>query len=501
MAMSKFFSKPSPRLVLATFSLLGWVAIARGQVTPEQQALIQAAVPERPRVAVATPRKLLIWNRSIGFQHGSIPHGAFATRVMGERTGAWETTETTDIRMLLPENLQAFDGLLLNNTTGPWITPQEQDLAGFTESKPELEAKLRQSVLDFVAGGGGLIGYHSATDSNYHWEEFGRLMGGYFNAHPWHEEIGVIVNEPEHSLSDTLRGDRFRITDEIYQFRDPYSRNRLRVLLTLDTETSDMKKNDIRRTDGDFAISWIRTYGKGRVFYGSLGHREEIFWNPAILQYYRDGIQYALGDVDADALPSNVADPRGYEALFDGRSLSAWRFRDDGWVIDADGHMALAKGSGYTWTRTPYENFILDLEVKVSPGCNSGVFFRADPSNPAQGGFEIQILDTAAKAVVGNRDSGALYDASAPLTNAMKPAGEWNRLVLICDGPLIQVILNDQVIQDLNVDRWDTPGRNPDGSENKFSTALKELPRRGHIGFQDHGTPLWYRNVRVKQLD
>ncbi len=499
--MKMGFSKSSPKLLLAVLCLAGWASVADGQVTPEQQALIRAAVPDQPRGEVKKPRRLLIWSRSIGFQHASIPHGAFATREMGERTGAWETTETTDIQMLLPENLQAFDGLLLNNTTGPWITPLDRDMVGRNESKAELEAKLRQSILDFVAGGGGLIGYHSATDSNYHWEEFGRLLGGYFNAHPWHEEIGVIVDEPEHPLSDSLLAERFRISDEIYQFRDPYSRNRLRVLMTLDTETSEMKKNDIRRTDGDFAISWIRTYGKGRVFYGSLGHREEVFWNPTILRYYRDGIQYALGDVEADALPSRAVDPVGYQTLFDGSSLAAWRFRDGGWVIDAQGQMSLAKGSGYIWTREPYENFILDLEVKVSPGCNSGVFFRTAPDNPAQGGFEIQLLDTAAKPIAGKHDSGALYDASAPLTNAMKPAGEWNRMVVICDGPLIQVILNGQVIQDLNIDHWDSPNRNPDGSENKFGTALKELPRRGHIGFQDHGTPLWYRNVRVKPLD
>ncbi|TVQ00729.1 MAG: DUF1080 domain-containing protein [Planctomycetaceae bacterium] len=482
-------------LILVSVPSTGW-----GQVTPEQAERIREAAPDRPRVAVDQPRKLLVWSRSIGFQHSSIPHGAFATKVMGEKTGAWEATETTDIRMLLPENLHGFDGLVINNTTGDWITPRDTDMESFEGSKQEVEAKLRKSVLDFVAGGGGLIGYHSATDSNYHWEEFGRLMGGYFNAHPWHEEIGVVVQEPDHVLSDVFTADRFRITDEIYQFKEPYSRQRLRVLKTLDTETSNMDKRDIRRDDGDFAISWIRTYGKGRVFYGSLGHREEIFWNPQIMRYYRDGIQYALGDLDADALPSDVVDPSGYQTLFDGSSLDAWTFPEGSWGIDDDGQLGLAKGGGYIWTDQTHGDFILDLEFKVSAGCNSGVFFRTDPSNPVQGGFEIQLMDTAGKDPAGKHDCGALYDAAAPLSNPMRAAGEWNRMVLTCDGPLVQVILNGQVIQDVNLDRWDTAGRNPDGSGNKFTTALKDLPRTGKIGFQDYGNPIWFRNIRIKPL-
>ena len=476
------------------------IGVARGEVTADQQEKIRAAMPDGPRVKVDKPRKLLVWSRSIGFQHSSIPHGAFATKVMGEKTGAWEATETTDIKMLLPENLSQFDGLVINNTTGPWITPLDADMQGRSDTKEAYEKVLRRSVLDFVAAGGGLIGYHSSTDSNYHWEEFGRLIGGYFNAHPWHEEIGVVVNEPKHPLSEVYPAEKFRITDEIYQFRDPYSRNALRVLMTLDTQSTNMKKNDIHRTDSDFAISWIRTYGKGRVFYGSLGHREEIFWNPMIMRYYRDGIQYALGDLEADALPSAVVNPEGYKTLFDGGKLDAWQFREGGWSVDGEGSLALGKGGGYIWTREAYENFILDLEFKAAPQCNSGVFFRASPGNPVQGGFEIQVMDTAGKENPGKHDAGALYDASAPLANAMKPAGEWNRMVVICSGPLIQVILNGMVIQDVNIDRWDTSGRNPDGGENKFTAALKDLPRKGHLGFQDHGTPVWYRNVRVKPL-
>ena len=144
-------------LIVATGVVFAMVPIgvARGEVTAEQQEKIRAAMPDGPRVKVDKPRKLLVWSRSIGFQHSSIPHGAFATKVMGEKTGAWEATETTDIKMLLPENLSQFDGLVINNTTGPWITPLDADMQGRSDTKEAYEKVLRRSVLDFVAAGGG----------------------------------------------------------------------------------------------------------------------------------------------------------------------------------------------------------------------------------------------------------------------------------------------------------------------------------------------------------
>lgn len=128
-------------LIVATGVFFATVPIgsARAEVTAEQQEKIRAAMPEGPRVKVDKPRKLLVWSRSIGFQHSSIPHGAFATKVMGEKTGAWEATETTDIKMLLPENLSRFDGLVINNTTGPWITPLDADMQGRNDTKEDYE--------------------------------------------------------------------------------------------------------------------------------------------------------------------------------------------------------------------------------------------------------------------------------------------------------------------------------------------------------------------------
>ncbi|MBM4082807.1 MAG: ThuA domain-containing protein, partial [Planctomycetes bacterium] len=168
------------------------------------------------------------------------------------------------------------------------------------------DERAKKSLLDFVAGGKGIVGIHAATDAQYQqWADYGKLMGGYFSGHPWNEVVTVKIDDPGHPVNAAFQGKSFEVADEIYQFKDPYSREALRVLLSLDTAKTKMDKGDkIRRTDGDFAVSWVRSYGKGRVFYCSLGHRNEIFWNPTVLQHYLDGIQFAFGDLQADTTPS-----------------------------------------------------------------------------------------------------------------------------------------------------------------------------------------------------
>jgi hypothetical protein len=193
---------------------------------------------------------------------------------------------------------------------------------------------------------------------------------------------------------------------------------------------------------------------------------------------------------------------QGWTTLFDGKNLGQWTLRQaGGWKIE-DGLLAPTeiKKDNYVWTKQTYGDFELELEFKMSPKCNSGVFFRTDPANPVQGGFEIQIFDSHGKAPIDAHDCGALYDAMIPRVNAAKPAGEWNTMRLVCKGPQVTVVLNGKKVVTANLDQWTEPGKNPDGSKNKFKTALKDLPRTGHIGLQYHGHPVWFRNVRVKPL-
>ena len=206
------------------------------------------------------------------------------------------------------------------------------------------------------------------------------------------------------------------------------------------------------------------------------------------------------------------------EVLFDGSSTDAWEFREGGWVIDQDRSLTCRmeevkqkdgrirhKGMGYVWTRKDYQDFELTFSYKLSEGANSGVFYRTDPTNPVQGGFEIQLMDDEGfKKTHGVKNAknlnGAFYDCQAPSADPAKPLGQWNHLKLTCHGPKIRVEINGVLVIDVNVDDWDTPRKNPDGSANKFKTALKDLPRKGRIGFQNHGQVVWFKDIVVRPL-
>lgn len=274
----------------------------------EEVEKMTAALPKEARVKPKQPRKVLIFNRCTGFVHSAIPIGARAIKTLGRTTGAFEAEITDNPAVFDAGRLREFDAIVFNNSTGDWLL---YDKEAWKKMSPEeqKEAKIvadrrRKNILEFVESGRGIVGVHAATDSQYDWPEFGRLIGGYFDGHPWNEKVTVKIDDPEHPLCKVFAGKSFTVKDEIYQFRDPYSRKASRVLLSIDPAGTDMNKGKkMKRTDGDYAVAWVRQAGKGRVFYNSLGHVHDVFCNPLILAFYLDGIQYALGDLEADATP------------------------------------------------------------------------------------------------------------------------------------------------------------------------------------------------------
>ena len=187
----------------------------------------------------------------------------------------------------------------------------------------------------------------------------------------------------------------------------------------------------------------------------------------------------------------------GFKLLFDGRTLSGWKVaqKPEAFLV-ADGTLACTgQGGGWIWfEKEQFGDFELRLDFKVSAGANSGLFFRVgDPKDEVFTGIEMQILDSAAVATPGVHDCGAIYDLVAPKTNAMKPAGEWNTVKLVAKGPKLDVEMNGKPIVAMDLDEWKEP-------KGKFPTAYAKMPRKGFIGFQDHGSPVWFRNVRIKTL-
>jgi type 1 glutamine amidotransferase len=176
------------------------------------------------------------------------------------------------------------------------------------EDSKNREEFLKKSLAEFVASGKGLAGVHSATDTYGGWKEYNKMMGGAFAGHPWTKKVPVKNLEPKHPLNAAFDGKDFEVTDEIYQFRlDTALPSERKFLLALDTEKMDPKDvqaGNRNKVGGLYPVSWCATYEKGRTFYCSLGHMESIYWNPVVLRHYLAGIQYALGDLEADATPT-----------------------------------------------------------------------------------------------------------------------------------------------------------------------------------------------------
>jgi type 1 glutamine amidotransferase len=249
---------------------------------------IQDALPEKATAQPAKPRKILLFGRCEGFNHaGGILAGNTAFRLMGEKTGAWSSVESTEMSVFEPDTLNQFDAIVFNNSTAlKFENPVH-----------------RKALMEFVKGGKGVVGVHAAVDNFYNWPEAAAMMGALFAGHPW-GRCAVKIDDPQHPLAKAFGGKGFWINEEMYKMREPYSREKLRLLLSFDMER--MTKNDEKngRPDKDNPIAWIHEVGKGRVFYCSLGHGEPIFFQKDILQFYLDGIQYAIGDLKADATPS-----------------------------------------------------------------------------------------------------------------------------------------------------------------------------------------------------
>ena len=252
---------------------------------------IDEAIAQMESVKPKEPRTVLLYSRTKGFRHKSIPVGILALTELGKQTGAFCVEATEDPAVFTTENLARFDGIIMLNTTKDAIP----------------RGAAREAFEAYLEGDKGLIGIHAATDCHADWENYREAMGGLFDGHPWGASSLVTLynEEPDHPICKHIEtGDQ--IKDEIYQYKDDkhFTRDKLRMLLTLDLSGENMKRGGMKRTDNDYAVSWVRMYSGSRVFYSNLGHNDFTYYNVKALQHYLNGIQFALGDLDADARPS-----------------------------------------------------------------------------------------------------------------------------------------------------------------------------------------------------
>ncbi|HWC76569.1 MAG TPA: ThuA domain-containing protein [Blastocatellia bacterium] len=236
--------------------------------------LINAKAPGKSAQPIPPAKaRVLYLTHSAGFKHPVLPFSEVTFKQLGEKNG-FDVTATQDCSLISKEGLAQYKAVVFY-TTGELPISEEQKAA----------------FLNFIKSGGGFVGIHSATDTFYKWAEYGELIGGYFDGHPWHQEVTIKVEDQKHPSTKHL-GASFKITDEIYQFKN-YSRGRIHVLMSLDATSIDLTKKGVNRTDKDFANAWTRPYGKGRVFYTALGHREEVWKDERFQQHLINGLRWA----------------------------------------------------------------------------------------------------------------------------------------------------------------------------------------------------------------
>ncbi len=439
---------------------------------------LKQSLPAKATARPAQPRRLLIYNLTRGVYHDeAIAWATRALELMGEKSGAFTATTSVDAGVFTPERLRAFDAVVMNNTMLDVFGP------------PEVEEARMRALVDFVRGGKGLVAIHSASvwgndPANPAETDFRQLIGGRFRNHPWESEPASLqVEDPAHPLNAAWAGKPalpLPWRDELFQFDPPYSRDKVRVLVSLDlSETTDKGQ----RPDKDYPLAWIQTCGKGRSFYSALGHNKNAFRDPTFLRFLQDGVQFALGDLPADTTP--VPQPKaelekGFVSIFNGRDLTGWRGDTNYWSVQ-DGCLTgitpqggIKENNFLIWTNGEPAEFDLKCSYKLQGG-NSGIYFHAKermPGSKAEALVGVQADMSADHAWTGvvmeyllreklaergrkvlyteqgeRKDAGSVGDPKE-LLKAVRD-NDWNDYHVIVRSNLIVLRINDVVMSEV----------------------------------------------------
>ncbi len=443
--------------------------------------VLAAALPCQDEAATAPPPpatpRVLFLTHSAGFTHpvvARVQRGqmAHAERCLQRAAGPMFDLECTqDCGTITATNLARYAAVMF-----------------YTTGELPLADADKAALIAYVRGGGGFVGVHSATDTFYDFPAYGELIGGWFDGHPWHQEVRVRVEDRSHPTTFHL-GETFEITDEIYQFK-AWSRDRVHVLLSLTKDLTDLSKG--KRTDGDYALSWCRDVEAGRMFYTALGHRPEVWEDRRFLTHLLAGMRWVMARTDVltrAPTDSVVFDPTGPTPTVQHADGGALR-----WNVDA-GVMVVVPGSGSAVSRQPFADARIHVEFAVpkddaAQHGNSGVYIQRR--------YEVQILDSAGQAPTpGN--CGALYHARAADFNAALPADEWQTFDIWFraaryDGDQKTANARFTIVHNGIVVHDDVELSRQTGA------GIAEGPEPQPLMLQDHGSGVRFRNVWVLPL-
>jgi len=257
--------------------------------------LMGAAPPAQPQ------KRVLAWaDVRNGYQHDSISHALVTIERLGRESGSYDTVIRTDSQLVTkrPITFPAGTGIASGEQFNARNLNDFDAIFFFGVREIDLSAEQRADLLSFVKDDGkGFVAAHSAATAFFSWPEFGEMLGGRFDEHPWGIADGtVVVDAPTFPAMRHFPA-RVVLHDELYQLKD-FTRDKIHVLAHLDPSMLDLGRPLVHRRDGDFPVAWAKTYGKGRVFYSILGHDAADWDNPLLQRMYVEAIRWALGLVE-----------------------------------------------------------------------------------------------------------------------------------------------------------------------------------------------------------
>ncbi|MFC5834185.1 ThuA domain-containing protein [Nonomuraea insulae] len=420
-------------------------------------ALAACTFHASPAAAADAPYDVLVFSKTAGFRHDSIPAGIQAIRELGT-ANSFTVTATEDAGAFTTANLAQYEAVAFVSTTGDVLNASQQS-----------------AFESYIRGGGGYVGVHAAADTEYGWPFYGQLVGAWFASHPAIQQVNSKTENRAHPATAHLPQTWTR-TDELYNYQSNV-RSTARVLATLDESSYSGGS-----MGGDHPITWCKTIDAGRSFYTGFGHTQQSFTEPAFRSQLLGGIRYAAARAKADCRPET-----GYTALYNG-STTGWAQSGPGSFGNSDATLTSSGGMGLFWYNAKqYTSYSLKADWKLTGDSNSGIFVGfpnpgGDPNVAVNQGYEIQIdaSDTP------DRTTGSIYGFKAAnlaaRDAALNPPGEWNTFEILVEGQRIRVYLNGSLINDFtNTD----PNRNLDG----------------YLGLQNHSSAdqVAFRNVRIKE--
>ncbi len=277
------------------------------EVSKEWLNKIERLAPAQTSIKNKTKKKILVFSKATGFYHWTIPHNIEMLKILAKKSDAFEIHVGYDISNFDKKNLKKFDALILNNSNpkGPQRNLFEDLLTENTSLNAQQIKKkafeYEKNLISYVEKGGGLMILHGAIVVQNNSVEFSKMTGGSFDYHPKQQLIHVKEVDKNHPMVKAFHGNGLTHIDEPYFFKNAYFNYNFRPLLYIEANKLEGLR---KKVDNNIIyLSWIKRHGKGRVFYSSPSHNAQSLENPELLQYFLDGMQYVVGDLNCDDSP------------------------------------------------------------------------------------------------------------------------------------------------------------------------------------------------------